>query len=257
MNGLILAAGRGSRLGHLTDDRPKCMVALRGRPLLQWQLDAMRCGGVDAFAMVRGYRWQQLKFSGIRAFDNARWAETNMVASLACATDWLRSGPCIVSYADIVCHPDHISRLAACDADIAITYDTQWLSLWQARFADPLCDAETLAVGGDGALTDIGRRPSSLDQVAGQYMGLLKTTPAGWRCVERHLASLSDSKVDALDMTSLLQALIAEGVSIAAVPVAGRWLEIDSSSDLRLYSRWLDHPHASDWLGVEPAQIAS
>ncbi|MGB1007851.1 MAG: NTP transferase domain-containing protein, partial [Thalassobaculaceae bacterium] len=43
---MVLAAGRGSRMGRATDDQPKGMVALHGRPLLAWQIDALRSAGV-------------------------------------------------------------------------------------------------------------------------------------------------------------------------------------------------------------------
>ncbi len=101
MRGLILAAGRGSRMGALGDDRPKCLVELNGRPLLDRQIAALRRGGVDEIGVVRGYRAEILNFPGLTYFDNPRWAQTNMVMSLTAAASWLRVGPVIVSYADI------------------------------------------------------------------------------------------------------------------------------------------------------------
>ena len=56
MRAVILAAGRGSRLGHLGSDRPKCLVQLEGRPLIERQIAALRRGGADEIAVVRGYR---------------------------------------------------------------------------------------------------------------------------------------------------------------------------------------------------------
>ena len=64
MRGLILAAGRGSRMGPLGDDRPKCMVELNGRPLLDRQIAALRRGGVEEVGIVRGYRAEILNFPG-------------------------------------------------------------------------------------------------------------------------------------------------------------------------------------------------
>ena len=46
MKGIILAAGRGSRMGVLTDERPKCLTVLAGRTLLEWQIEAMRKAGI-------------------------------------------------------------------------------------------------------------------------------------------------------------------------------------------------------------------
>ena len=101
MKAIILAAGRGSRMKHLTDTQPKCLVELNGKSLLDWQLKALRDAGITEIAIVTGYRRQLLVNRGLIEFYNPRWAETNMVSSLACADEWLTTEPCIVSYSDI------------------------------------------------------------------------------------------------------------------------------------------------------------
>ena len=63
MRALILAAGRGSRMGHLGDDRPKCLVELEGKPLIERQIAALRRGGVDEIGVVRGYRAEMIDLS--------------------------------------------------------------------------------------------------------------------------------------------------------------------------------------------------
>lgn len=234
MKAVILAAGRGSRMGALTDDGPKCMVPLAGRALLDRQIASLTEAGIGTVGVVGGYRAEQLARPGLVAFHNPRWAETNMVASLACAAEWLIAGPLVVSYSDIFYPAAAVRALMAAEGDIAITFDPDWLSLWSRRFADPLADAETFRTEGDRVI-DIGRRTDHLEDIQGQYMGLLKFAPTGWRAVETLLASLPPDRRDRLDMTSLLSALIGRGQSVRAVPVAGPWGEIDNGTDLALY----------------------
>jgi len=235
MKAIILAAGRGSRMGGATADQPKCLTLLQGRPLLDWQLDALRGADIEDIALVRGYMGEKLVREGLRTFENPRWAETNMVMSLACASAWLSSDACLVSYSDIV-YPAATARLlAAAQGDIAITYYKDWRHLWEARFKDPLSDAESFRLDAAGRLQDIGARPRNLDEVQGQYMGLLRFTPRGWRWVEDTLAGMDAVQRDRLDMTSLLRLLLARGKPIATVPVLEPWYEVDSQSDLELY----------------------
>lgn len=235
MKAIILAAGRGSRMRASTEDRPKCLVELAGRPLLDYQKAALAGAGIARLGIVTGYRADALAGRADATFHNARWAETNMVMSLTAAAPWLREGPCVISYSDIFFQPEAVTRLSAARADIAITYDPEWLRLWSRRFADPLSDAETFACGADNMLIDIGRRPSSLDEVRGQYMGLLRFTPAGWAAVEAALAALEPERRDRLDMTSLLRLLMERGNAIEAVPIASRWGEVDNEHDLAIY----------------------
>jgi len=240
VRGVILAAGRGSRMGALTEDRPKCMTALAGRPLLVWQLDALRAAGVGDIVIVRGYCGTAIVAPGATFVDNRRWADTNMVASLLCAGDWLADGGGIVAYGDIVYRSGHVRRLMDSAADIAITRDTEWLGLWSRRFDDPLADAETLGLGPDGTIRDIGRRPRSLDEIDGQYMGLLKVTEDGWRQIRNFAEGWPQPRRDAADMTTLLRGLVEAGISVATVAVAGGWGEVDSASDLALYEKMLE-----------------
>ena len=101
MRAIILAAGRGSRMGHLTRASPKCLLEFRGKTLLDWQIDAIRSAGIEKIAIVTGYRRDLLLDRGLVEFHNERWAETNMVVSLSRASSWLREAPCVVSYSDI------------------------------------------------------------------------------------------------------------------------------------------------------------
>ncbi len=234
---VILAAGRGSRMREATADRPKCLVPLAGRPLLEWQIRALRGGGMEAVALVTGYLGGQLADRADRCFENPRWQETNMVQSLVCAGEWLQAAPCLVSYADIVYNAGTVRKLAAAEGDLVITFDPHWRELWEARFEDPLADAETFRRDAGGRLVEIGGRARSLEEIQGQYMGLLKFTPAGWRGVCDYLAVLSREQQDRLDMTALLAGLLRSGFPIDTVPVEDRWLEVDSEQDLELYEQ--------------------
>lgn len=231
---VVLAAGRGSRLGGLTSERPKCLVPVLGRPLLEWQMEALRGAGVEEVGVVRGYMGEMLERPGVRLFDNPRWAATNMVRSLQCAAEWLRDAPCLVSYADLVYFAPTVASLAQSPADIALTFDLNWQAQWEARFGDPLVDAETFAIDAAHRITDIGRKPSSLAEINGQYMGLLKFTPAGWASVERMLDGLAPEAADRLDMTSLLRRLIESGVAIVGVGITDVWFEVDSATDIEV-----------------------
>lgn len=236
MKAIILAAGRGSRMKSLTDERPKCLVELRGKPLLEWQLESLRAAGISDIAVVTGYKRELLADRGLSEFHNPRWAETNMVSSLACAESWLEGEPCIVSYSDIFYSPVAVQSLINSEATLAVTYDPDWLPLWTERFGDPLLDAETFRLTATSTLVEIGNKPRSVDDVQGQYMGLLRFTPEGWAEVVRLRAELTPQRRDSMHMTNTLQRVIDAGrVPIEAIAYNGEWGEVDSSEDLSVY----------------------
>ena len=232
MRAVILAAGRGSRLGPYTVDRPKCLVELRGRSLLDRQVSALLAAGAEEVAVVAGWRAELFAGRGLTVFVNERWADTTMVESLATAASWLREGPVLVSYGDIVYSAATARALASAGQDLAIAYDPGWRELWERRFAAPLDDAETFRLDDRGLLAEIGGRPASVAEVQGQYLGLLRFTPAAWALVERVLRT---EAARGADMTGLLRFLLrAHDVEIGAVPVSGPWCEFDHPSDIEV-----------------------
>jgi choline kinase len=239
MHAVVLAAGRGSRMGALAEDRPKCLVELARKPLLRRQIEALRGGGVSTIGVVRGYLGNMLNAEDVTYFENQRWAQTNMVMSLVAAATWLRSHSVVISYADIFYGRDVVRDLAASSGDLVVAYDRSWRSLWTRRFVDPLSDAETFRTDTRGNLIEIGRRTTQIDDIEGQYMGLLKFTPRAWRAVEAVLGAADARTRDAMDMTTLLRTLLDSGFPIKTVGIAGQWGEIDSSGDLELYEKMI------------------
>lgn len=234
MKGIILAAGRGSRMGSLTDAKPKCLTEIAGKTLLDWQKAAMRHAGILDLVVVRGYQSGQLLGEDYEVVDNLRWNETNMVMSLVAASRYLENNTCIVSYADIAYHPDIVKTLLSSKENIAISYDEDWARLWHERFSDILEDAETFRHC-EGLLAEIGGEPNTFDEIEGQYMGLLRISPLGWKQITALLSEMTAIERDQLDMTSLLALMLQRNMKIGSVPVSGRWCEIDSESDLELY----------------------
>ncbi len=242
MRAIILAAGEGTRLRPHTLDKPKCLVPLAGRPLLAWQVDALRAAGVDELTVVTGYRREQVESLGLPTVHNPRFDQTNMVASLMCARDLLDgSAPVVVAYGDLVYEPRVVTALVGARAPVAITVDTSWRRLWELRMADPLADAETLMLDGQGNVVELGRKPGSYDQIQGQYMGLIGlSADFAPRLVEIYDRLDPAGPYDGRDrdnmyMTSFLQHLIDHETPVAAVLVEGGWLEVDTTDDLDRY----------------------
>ena len=243
MHAVILAAGRGSRMGRLTRRRPKAMLRLAGRSLVDWQRAALAAAGIDAVTVVAGHAHDAIRADGCRIVHNAAWAASGPVASLRCATP-AALGDFVMVYGDGVFHASFAQALAASRADVAITVDRQWHALWRRRFDDVLADAESLRHA-DGRLVEIGRRAGDVAAIQAQFTGLVKFSAAGWAHAERVLAALPDETQRRIDTTSLLARLVDAGVPVATIAVDGRWCEVDSARDLALY-RLLAH-RAPGW----------
>ena len=242
MRAIILAAGQGARLRPLTLNKPKCLVPCRGRPIIEYIVATMRECGIRDINLVTGYRADQLDYLGLPTFHNERFASTNMVRSLFCA-ERLLDDDVVVSYADIVYGPRVLESLLASTSDFSVVVDRDWLDLWRLRMSDPLADAETMKVDGEGHITELGKKPNGYDDIQGQYIGLIKLSAAAAVAIRKHYAAMDrtasyDGKdFDSMYMTSFIQHVIDELMPAAAVFVSGGWIEIDSVEDVRLYEK--------------------
>lgn len=232
MHAIILAAGRGSRLGDVTDLRPKGMVELEAKPILEWQRKALIAGGADSVSVITGYRGEIISEYGFHTIYNKDWSLGNMLSSLDLALKSF-AGPLIISYADILYNHFIVCDLISSTAPLTVAYDKDWLSLWRRRFDDPLSDAETFRVTNDNVITEIGSKASSLDCIQGQFMGLIKLGTEGRKWVEELFVTLPEARLE-MDTTKLLSTLIDNGKQVKGMPITGGWCEIDSQSDLEI-----------------------
>jgi hypothetical protein len=108
--------------------------------------------------------------------------------------------------------------------------------LWKKRFDNPLEDLETFQVDSNGTLKDIGSKPTSYDQIGGQYMGIVKFTPNGWNLFMQSLKNTTKS-LEKVDMTSMLNATLRSGIEIQCVRCSDLWLECDNLNDVKVYER--------------------
>ena len=238
MKAIFLAAGEGSRLRPLTDELPKCMIPFRGKPLLQYGIDAMLSAGIVDLIVVRGYKKEKIKYGDVKYVDNPRYSMTNMVATLFCAAGEFNDD-LLVSYADIVYGPDIVKALIDTPAEIGVVVDKEWFDQWSFRMENPLMDAETLKLDRNSNIIEIGKKPRSYDDIEGQYIGLIKFSRKILPEVQHFYDSLDKKRnydgknVDNMYMTTFLQLLADAGFELKAVPIKGGWLEIDTLNDLK------------------------
>ena len=236
---MILAAGQGTRLRPLTCDRPKALVPLLGKPLIERQIEILRAEGVDEIVVIGGYRGEMLEGLGVEVVINSDYADTNMVASMMVAADFVGrgDGDLLVGYGDIVYTRANLRTVMETEGDVSLMIDRAWRELWSLRFADPLSDAETLRIGDDGRIAELGEKPQGYDQIEGQYTGLIRvdaTRTGAFRSAWD--AQPAEGRAN-MYMTRFLQNLVEAGWAVLPAWVESGWLEVDTVEDLATYER--------------------
>lgn len=239
---IILAAGQGTRLRPITNDKPKCLTPLSGKTLLERQVSVLKSAGINDITVIGGYRIDQIKALGYQCQENPNYESTNMVSTLFCAEHVMsESDDLLICYGDIIYQPNNLVTMLKNEAEIALMIDKDWRQLWELRLENPLEDAETLKLGDNGAVIELGKKPKGYDEIQGQYTGLIKVRKDKVKDFISFYHGLDQDKIfdgqdfDNMYMTSFIQQLIDARWDVKAAEVSNGWLEIDSVSDLETY----------------------
>ena len=242
MKAIILAAGQGTRLRPVTERTPKCLTRFAGVPLIDYQIKVLNDVGIEDITVVGGYRVNRLQARDIQVVVNENYMSSNMVASLFCAKEELLQGEDIlVVYGDIIYESKVVEAILNSDSPITLVVDKAWQRYWATRMTNPLDDAETLIHNDEGQIIEVGKKPSSLSQIQGQYIGLIKIkSNVVKKLIDAYSKMNKEVRYDGQDfdnmyMTSFLQHLIDNDWNVQGVFVENGWLEFDSLEDLRIY----------------------
>ena len=240
MKAIILSAGQGSRLGHLVDGRPKCLIEFSGRTLLDRQLDTLEANGVDEAVVVTGFHDELVneaiaKRTGgprVRTIFNPFYKVADNTGSLYMAREEL-SGDCLVWNGDTLVSRALMAKVVGNDrSGICVTIDRK-----------PVYDEDDMKVvaGEDGRLRAIGKRIS--EGVNAESIGLLAFRSGGAEqfrdAIERAMRTSEGTTIWYLRVVHTL----AQTGEVWTLDINGeQWGEVDFPADVeaaqQLTARW-------------------
>jgi choline kinase len=246
---VIIAAGRGSRLQNQTDELPKTLVEVMGRPMLEWILEAFESAGHSRrdVVFVCGYRAEVIKarYPEFTYVNNHDWQNNNILLSLLMARDYLKDG-FVSTYGDIVYEGAVVQKLTRSTADIALGCDTAWRRRYVGRTQHPETDAEKLRADGQ-RVVQLSRTITS-ELADGEFIGVMKLSPAGAKqflaafdAAERRYGGgqfregRSFQKAYLID---LLAEMLEQGTHMEREDTSGGYMEIDTLQDLSMSEKW-------------------
>ncbi|WP_433928203.1 NTP transferase domain-containing protein [Sorangium cellulosum] len=251
MKAVIIGAGRGSRLRHLTEELPKTLVPILGRPMLDSILDALAAGGFKRsdVVFVCGYKADVIRaaYPDLTYVENRDWEQNNILLSLLCAREHLAGG-FVSTYADIVYRPEIVADLVRSPHDIALACDTDWRRRYVNRSQHPETDAEKLRADGAGRVVEISRRIPP-ESATGEFIGVMKLSARG---ASEFLAAFDAARAAFSErpefregrtfrrayLIDLLQSMIESGAALHEVDTHGGYMEIDTLEDASLADVW-------------------
>ena len=186
MIGVILAAGMAKRLRPLTDTKPKCLLEVGGKTLLQRTVDAMVSAGISEFLVVTGYRGGMIRDfltshypqTPIQFLDNVDYEHNNNIFSLWMAMQELHGQEVLLMDSDILCDPEAVRRVARQECSA--------LAMQQHELGE---EEMKIVVDADFNITEISKT-CSVAAAIGESVGIEKMTPAYTEAIYQELRQM-------------------------------------------------------------------
>ncbi|PKU25932.1 phosphoenolpyruvate mutase [Telmatospirillum siberiense] len=231
----VILAATGGDLGELTGQRPKCMVDIRGQPLLRHLTDTLSNAGIREISVVLGYGKETVQLPGVQTVDNDRYAETGEAYSLSRAIDRI-DGEAIVVYGDILFRDYILDGVMAAQGDIVLAVDALGAKMKPPGRIRDLVRADLRFSGRylDDEPAHLIEMSSDIapEDIAGEWIGLARFSQQGTAWLREEIALLEkEGLLDDADMPLLLSRLGAKH-HVVIHYILAHWLDVDTLSDV-------------------------
>ncbi|MBS3152833.1 phosphocholine cytidylyltransferase family protein [Candidatus Woesearchaeota archaeon] len=250
MKGIILAAGSSKRLRPLTENLPKCMLPVYGKPIIQNTIELFRNNKINDISIIRGWQKEKINFADVNYFENTDFWNNNILYSLMFARKKLEEAiktneEVIITYSDIWYNEIVVKELLQDKHDMAAIVDTDWQDYYIGRTEHPITEAENVILDDKKRILKIGKHIFT-DNISkerqGEFIGLWKFTPRGTTNFLQHFDRLNNvlkvtepyqntKEWQKSYITDIFQEMIDKGENIYAVSIQKNWKEFDTVQD--------------------------
>jgi phosphoenolpyruvate phosphomutase len=237
---VILAAAHGEAFLELTHDRPKSMIQVGGRPLLERMISLLRQEDILNVTVIRGFGKAQVVVDGVEFIDNDEFESTRELYTLDKAIDILR-GELVIALGDIVFRKYILQMLLDAPEDIAIAVDSAWKQRPSFNggedFVSVVSSHDQSGAGTNYWLEQM--HPETDPRcIHGEWIGLIRSSSAGTEAIRKAIAELRAVQgFEQMQLYDLFNHLVKSGTKIAIHYIVGNWLDVDNLTDLAAAER--------------------
>ncbi len=217
---VLLAAGKGTRMLELTNDLPKPMLAVRGKPILLHIIEGLRAAGVTDFCIVVGYRADVVtsyfgdgSAFGIRVTYATQVVQDGTGRVVELAKEFAGSDPFVLSYGDILIAPENYARLTALDADAVVSVKHN-----EGEMAQGGC----VVVNDRFELTDLIEKPAGKAPSPWYNAGVYTFRPS----IFDFTAKLKLSPRGEYELTDAIRDLAQSAARVQVIELTGEWADV-------------------------------
>ena len=236
---VLLCAGRGSRLGNITEKKPKAMTEVHGIPIIKNTIGILKKLKIFNIKIILGYEHTKFpELEGVKKIINKEWNLTNMVGSYILSVNKDSFQDTLFIYGDIIVNKNVLSNyITTLNKNCgSILIDDNWYDYWSVRSSNPLDDAETCVVDENDNLIELGKKIDKNNIPNFQYIGVGFFPSTFQKKIHEEWTSKLCLTPEGRNfyMTDMINKLIKDKYQFLVHKIHGQWLEIDTEADLNL-----------------------
>ena len=237
MKVIILAAGRGTRLGYHTKEIPKGLVDVNGKSIIERQIELFKKNDVTEIIIVRGYKKEKFSWNDVTFIDNEDFANNNQLASLVLAQNMV-SGNVLILFGDLLFEQTILDQILASSSDISIAVDLNWKERYDENRNNQF---PALAEIENDKITRISENKSLVrKKPSGEFFGIMKLSSKGSKILtdviektKHHKGKFHDSHSFSMGkIPDIIEEIIDLGFTVKPILVSDKWFEVDTILDL-------------------------
>lgn len=225
MQAIIMAAGKGSRIEELTNGHPKSFLEIKGKKLIERNIEMLQELGIKDIIVVTGYHTEEFEslFSNnnnIRFVYNPFYEMTNVLGSFFMGMQYLHDD-FVYLHADTICEKSLLNELLSAKGDVVLPVDMK------------ICDEEAMKVKMRGDKIERITKQMPPKESVGEFIGIANFKKKTLSALQRATKQLMIEKAFSEYFEAAIQRMIdSENFDIRVLDITGRfWAEIDFKDD--------------------------
>ena len=234
MKAIILAAGRGTRIPQVTKNKPKCLVKIDKKTILERQISFLHKLRINDIIIIRGFKKNKILIKKIKYIENKNYKKNEQLDSLFSAKSEF-TDDLLILFSDIIYDFSIIKKIFLEKKKlISLAVDKNWKKRYKFRFDHPVEQADKVKINKKGEVLKIGKK-LKIKETSGEFLGIFKVSKHGCKILlQNYKKYKKDQDTADKQIHDFFKFLINKGIQISSVPVRGKYMEIDTFNDYKL-----------------------
>ena len=237
MKAIILAAGRGTRIPQFTKNKPKCLIKIDKKTILERQINFLFKLKIKDIIIIKGFKKEKILIKKVKYIVNKNYKKNEQLDSLFCAKSEFTED-ILILFSDIIYDFSIIKKIYNQKKNlITLAVDKNWQNRYKFRFDHPEEQADKVKINKKNNIIKIGKK-LKIEETNGEFLGIFKISKMGCKVILENYKKYQNTAIKQIH--DFLKFLINKCIPISSLSVQGKYMEIDTFNDYKLAKKMFE-----------------